>query len=168
MNEARDVVIIGAGVIGAATAYELTKRGYRTVNVDKLPSPAFGPTSNSCAIVRAHYSTLQGVSMAYAGFRYWQDWTRYVDGDAEDHLARYVQCGTLLLKNASGHHEKVLPHYRALGVQHEVWSVDTITRRMPVLNLGAFWPPKRPEDDRFWDRPASQLDGGIYRRSRAT
>jgi len=57
MGQKVDAVIIGAGVIGTATAFELGKRGYKTLNIDKLPSAGYGPTSNSCAIVRAHYSS---------------------------------------------------------------------------------------------------------------
>src|SRR6185295_16915837 len=65
MGQKVDAVIIGAGVIGTATAFELCKRGYKTLNIDKLPSAGYGPTSNSCAIVRAHYSSFDGVAMAY-------------------------------------------------------------------------------------------------------
>ena len=65
MNRTADVVIVGAGVIGSATAFELAKRGYKTLNIDKLPASGYGSTSNSCAIVRAHYSTWDGVAMAY-------------------------------------------------------------------------------------------------------
>ena len=54
MNRTADVVIVGAGVIGSATAFELAKRGYKTLNIDKLPASGYGSTSNSCAIVRAH------------------------------------------------------------------------------------------------------------------
>ena len=46
MARQADAIIIGAGVIGAATAFELGKRGYKTLNVDKLPSAGYGPTSN--------------------------------------------------------------------------------------------------------------------------
>ncbi|MEC8156173.1 MAG: FAD-dependent oxidoreductase, partial [SAR324 cluster bacterium] len=38
MNRTADVVIVGAGVIGSATAFELAKRGYKTLNIDKLPA----------------------------------------------------------------------------------------------------------------------------------
>ena len=55
-----DTLIIGAGIIGAATAFELAKLGYRTLNVDKLPAAGYGPTSSSCAIIRAPYSTVNG------------------------------------------------------------------------------------------------------------
>jgi FAD dependent oxidoreductase len=92
--------------IGAATALELSRRGYRTLNVDKLPAAGYGPTSNSCAIVRAHYSSLEGVKMAYEGFSYWRDWSRHVDLEELEELARYVSCGTILLKSATGHHER--------------------------------------------------------------
>ena len=43
MSRKADVVIIGAGVIGAATAYELARKGYKTLNIDKLPAAGYGP-----------------------------------------------------------------------------------------------------------------------------
>ena len=121
MARQADAIIIGAGVIGAATAFELCKRGYKTLNIDKLPTAGYGPTSNSCAIVRAHYSSRDGVAMAYEGFFYWQDWERYLGVVDEMGTAKYMQCGTVLLKSATGHHEKVLaplprPRRRVRGV----------------------------------------------------
>src|SRR5438270_9954858 len=86
-----DAVIIGAGVVGAAVAYELSKLGYRTLNIDKLPAAGFGPTSNSCSIVRAHYSSRQGVAMAYEGFFYWQGWDSYLGVNDDFGTAKYVQ-----------------------------------------------------------------------------
>ena len=37
-----DAIIIGAGVIGACTAYELAKKGMRTLSIDKLPEAGYG------------------------------------------------------------------------------------------------------------------------------
>lgn len=163
MGEPVDAVVIGAGVIGAATAFELAKRGYRTVNIDKLPSSSYGPTANSCAIVRAHYSTQHGVEMAYAALRYWQHWAEYLGPRvAEGHLARYVQCGTLLLKSQLGHDRKVLPLYRAVGVEYEEWDRGTIAERLPLLDMREFWPPMRPTDGGFWRQPTGVLEGGIF------
>ena len=62
MNRTADAIIVGAGVIGSSVAFELAKRGYKTLNIDKLPTSGYGSTSNSCAIVRAHYSTWDGVA----------------------------------------------------------------------------------------------------------
>jgi len=153
LSEEVDAIIIGAGVIGASIAFELCKRGYRTLNIDKLPAAGYGPTSNSCSIVRAHYSSREGVAMAYEGFFYWQDWPQYVGDDDESGLARYMQSGTVLLGSGTGHHEKVLRHYRDLGVEHELWDNAELRRRIPIYDTGAFWPPKRPSDPHFWDQP---------------
>ena len=157
-----DAVIIGAGVIGAATAFELSKRGYRTLNVDKLPASGYGPTSNSCAIVRAHYSSIDGVAMAYEGFKYWEDWENYLGVVDDAGTAKYMRSGTILLKSATGHHEKVLKHYREVGVEYEEWDTATLRQRMPIYDTHAFWPPKRPEDPHFWDPSEQELPGAIY------
>jgi sarcosine oxidase subunit beta len=157
-----DAVIVGAGVIGAAIAFELSKRGYRTLNVDRLPAAGYGPTSNSCSIVRAHYSSREGVAMAYEGFFYWQNWEEYLGTVDDAGVARYVQCGTILLESATGHHEKVLRHYRELGIEYEEWDSAELRQRMPIYDTGAFWPPKRPRDPHFWDLPDAELGGAIF------
>jgi sarcosine oxidase, subunit beta len=162
MTKQADAIIIGAGVIGASIAYELAKRGYKTLNVDKLPSAGYGPTSNSCSIVRAHYSSRDGVAMAYEGFFYWKDWENYLGVVDDQGMARYMNCGTVLLKSATGHDEKVLKHYRDLGVEHEVWDVSTLKEKIPVYDTHAFWPPKRPDDPKFWAESDQELPGAIY------
>ena len=139
MGEQVDVVIIGAGVIGTATAFELGKRGYTTLNVDKLPSAGYGPTSNSCAIVRAHYSSFEGVAMAYEGFFYWKNWAEYLEAPDESGLAKYMQSGTVLLESATGHHDKVLPHYDRLGVPYEEWDTATLERTMVRADSRTRW-----------------------------
>jgi sarcosine oxidase subunit beta len=157
-----DAVIIGAGVIGASIAYELAQRGYRTLNIDKLPASGYGPTSNSCAIVRAHYSSWDGVAMAYEGFYYWDDWERYLGVVDDAGTARYMKSGTILLKSGTGHHNKVLKHFRDLGVEYEEWDKSELQRRMPIYDTHAFWPPRRPSDPHFWDQPEEELDGAVY------
>ena len=67
-NEFYDAIIIGAGVIGCATAFELAKRRLKTLNVDALPTSGYGSTSASCAVIRVHYSTLDGTAFAYDGY----------------------------------------------------------------------------------------------------
>src|SRR6185437_5553911 len=146
MAKRADAIIIGAGVIGAAVAFELAKRGYKTLNVDRLPASGYGPTSNSCAIVRAHYSSREGVAMAYEGFFYWKDWARYLGVVDDAGTARYMNCGTVLLKSATGHHEKVqaLPRprrgVRGMG-QQDARGEDPCLLHRRVLAAQA---PRRP------------------------
>ena len=157
-----DAVIIGAGVIGAATAFELARRGWRTLSVDALPAAGFGSTSNSCAIVRFTYSTYDGVAMAWEGVHYWTDWAAYLGAPDERGLARYVQCGTLLLAHPGGHHEKVLPLFDEIGVPYEHWSLDTLRDRMPAFDVGRFGPPRPVDDEAFWEPAAGALTGAVW------
>lgn len=162
MNKKVDAIIIGTGVIGCATAFELAKKGYKTLNIDKLPAAGFGSTSNSCAIVRAHYSTWDGVAMAYENFFYWLDWENYLGVEDESGYARYLNVGTILLKTRGHDHKKVLEQYKTIGVKYEEWDLGKLKERMPIYDQHAFWPPRRPEDEHFWDEPTEMLEGAVY------
>ena len=157
-----DAVVVGAGVVGAATAFELGRRGRRTLCVDKLPAAGFGSTANSCAIVRFTYSTYTGVAMSYEGLKYWQDWPDYLGAGDELGLIEYKQCGMAALKDPGGHYLKVLPHFDAIGVAYEDWSTAELRRRMPILDPGIFGPPKRPEDPGFWADSTEDLPGAVF------
>ncbi len=161
-NDRYDAIIVGAGIIGAAVAFELAKKGYSTLNLDKLPASGYGSTSNSCAIVRAHYSTYDGVAMAYEGFSYWKDWAGYLDAEDERGHALYMQCGTVLFMLDGGHHEKVLPLFDQVDVPYEVWDNETLAERVPFFEHGTHGEPCRPEDDRFWAEPEGELIGALF------
>lgn len=158
-----DVIVIGAGIIGCTVAFELCKRGYKTLNIDKLNDAGAGSTINSCAIIRAHYSTPDGVGLAYEGFKYWADWEAYLGVKDDRGMAKFMNCGTILLKTEGHNWRKVQELYRQLGVEHEDWDTATLKKRMPIYSTGSFWPPTRPEDgDAFWKEAKGDLAGAIY------
>ena len=74
MTKHYDQIIIGAGITGVSIAFELSKKGYKTLVVDKLPAAGLGSTSSTCAIIRTHYSTLEGTAVAYESSFYWKNW----------------------------------------------------------------------------------------------
>jgi sarcosine oxidase subunit beta len=156
-----DVIIIGAGVIGAAVAFELARKGYRTLNVDRLPAAGYGPTSASCAIVRFTYSTREGVAMAFEGSFYWSNWADYLETVDERGLAEYHATGSLVLRENSAD-DKMLRLFDEVGVEYEVLDAEAIRRRMPYFDLHSFWPPRRPDDEAFWRLPDSSLLSGLY------
>ena len=163
MNKKYDAIIIGAGVIGCPIAYELAKMGYKTLNIDKLADAGEGSTAASCAIVRAHYSTEDGVAMAYDGFKYWLDWENYL-GNVEDEkgLARYMNTGSIMLKSQGHDWRKVQKNYDAVGVAYEEWSIEKVKEMVPIYDLHEHWPVKRPEDPEFFNEPTKVLDGVLY------
>jgi sarcosine oxidase subunit beta len=157
-----DVVVIGAGVIGSAVAFELSRRGHRTVSVDALPAAGYGSTSASCAIVRFTYSTYPGVAMAWEGLHYWTDWPGYLEAPDERGLAELVQCGTLLLKQPGGHHDKVVPLFDRVGIPYEDWDAEQLRARMPQLDPGVLGPPRPVDDSAFWQEATEPLPGAIW------
>ena len=68
MNKKADAIIVGAGIIGAMIAYELAKKGYKTLNIDKLEEAGAGSTANTCGIIRAHYSPRTGWPLLMSPF----------------------------------------------------------------------------------------------------
>ena len=91
MKKDFDVIIIGAGIIGCCTAFELSKKGLKTLNIDKLSAVGSGSTANSCAVIRVHYSTLDGTAVAYESYLYWNEWEKYLgvkdpQGAAQIHI----------------------------------------------------------------------------------
>ena len=163
MTKKYDAIIIGAGVIGSPIAYELSKMGYKTLTVDKLADAGEGSTAGSCAIVRAHYSTADGVAMAYEGFKYWLDWENYLDHVKDEKgLARYMNTGSLLLKSQGHDWKKVKRNYDEIGVKYEELTIEKIKEMVPVADLHEFWPVRRPEDPKFYDEPTKTLEGAIF------
>ena len=164
MNKKADAIIIGAGVIGSSVAFELAKRGYKTLNIDKLPTSGYGSTSNSCAIVRAHYSTWDGVAMAYEGFFYWDDWKNYLGVEDERGMIKYMKTGSIMFKlQGEDHSKKSLKFFEEIGVEHEIWDLEKLKERMPIYSHDQFDGTTRPDDDEhFFDKTGKKIEGAIF------
>lgn len=163
MGERCDAVIIGAGIIGACIARELAGRGWRTLNVDRLPAAGYGSTGASCAIIRSHYSTYDGAALAYEGFYYWRQWPEYIGVDDERGLARFHETGCLVYKTASNDYLKsVLKHTHALGIPHEEWDAARIRARLPFVDLHSFGPPKQPDHPSFGSSNGDESLGAVF------
>jgi len=158
-----DAIIIGSGVIGCATAHELARRGWKTLNVDKASAAGAGSTINSCAIVRFSYSTTEGVTLAWEGAQYWNDWENYIGADDELGLIEYHQCGQLLIRTDDDRHvERVATLWADIGIPFETWSVDDVKARLPILDTGLFATPQRPDDKHFWADPHGSITGAYF------
>jgi glycine/D-amino acid oxidase-like deaminating enzyme len=158
-----DVIIIGAGVIGAATVFEMAKTGKKVLSIDKNPAAGYGPTSGSCAIIRVHYSTLPGTAFAYEGYFYWRDWASYLGVEDESGLANFRQVGCLVMQTAQNDYMKAqIEHCNTLNIPYEIWNGDQIKERMPVYDLNGYWPRKRMEDVGFGESTGDTIKSGVY------
>ena len=163
MGERYDAIIIGAGIIGAATAFELCKRGWKTLNIDFLPASGYGSTSNSCAIIRVHYSTLEGTAFAYEGYHYWRDWADYLEVEDERGYSVFHETGALVMKTESNDYlRKHAELAEQLDIPHEHWGPKEILAKLPIYNLKRYGPPKPLNAEGFGESVGGEVEGGLY------
>ena len=163
MSGSPDAIIIGTGVIGTATAFELAKRGWKTLSLDRNTQIGHGSTAGSCAIIRMHYSTFDGTAFAWEGYHYWRDWAAYLGlGNAAD-LARFRETGCLVMKtDANGHLVKHMKYSADLGCPFEEWPAEKIIERLPVYALDSYAPARRLDDPDFGQPNGGHLNGAVF------
>ena len=163
MTAIPDAIIIGTGIIGTATAFELAKRGWKTLSLDRNKQIGHGSTAGSCAIIRMHYSTLDGTAFAWEGYHYWRDWADYLGLGVDAALAQFRECGCLVMKTEhNGQLEKHMQYSAALDCPFEEWSPADIHKRLPIYNLESFAPPRRMDDPGFGQGNGQHLQGGVF------
>ncbi|MEO1722722.1 MAG: FAD-binding oxidoreductase [Pseudomonadota bacterium] len=163
MTDTADAIIIGTGVIGSAVAFEMAKAGWKTLSLDRNPAIGHGSTAGSCAIIRMHYSTLDGTAFAYEGYHYWRDWAAYLGLPTDTTLAEFREVGCLVMKTeANGHLAKHMQHSTELGCAYEEWSAEEIARRLPIYALKQYAPAKRMDDPAFGQPTGDALRGGVF------
>lgn len=141
MTQKADVVVIGAGIIGASSAYQLAKRGLRVTIVDAAEAAAQGSTGRSFASVRAQWADSLNIDLSWRSIQTYRDFERDFGVDAG-----YRPTGYLLLigeERWSGHLESVRLQ-RAHGVPVDILTLDeaqAITPFVPDGMGGAVWGP---------------------------
>lgn len=101
-----DVIVIGAGIIGAACAYRLAERGLRVRVVEQSAAPAMGSTGKSAAGVRVQFSQTTNILLSWNSILEYQQMPQ----------AAYRATGYLLLVPEADWAE----HLRGLALQHQL------------------------------------------------
>ena len=120
-----DVVVIGAGIVGASVAVQLAQRGLDVVVLERESAPAMGSTGKSAAGVRVQFTTAANVGLSMASLPVFRSFREEHGIDIG-----YRDIGYLLLVNESrweGHMTSV-ELQRRLGAPVEVLSVEEAQR----------------------------------------
>jgi len=80
MNQTYDAIVIGAGVMGASIAYNLSQRDLRVLIVERQ-SIAVGATGASSGLVRMHYDVEVDSALAWESFHFFKNWHERIGGD---------------------------------------------------------------------------------------
>jgi sarcosine oxidase subunit beta len=73
-----EVVVIGGGVVGASTAFQLTRHGVKNVVLIERTHLAAGATGKSGALVRAHYANAPETQLTVESLKIFRDWENQV------------------------------------------------------------------------------------------
>ncbi|MFI9048210.1 NAD(P)/FAD-dependent oxidoreductase [Streptomyces sp. NPDC053427] len=156
-----DAVVVGAGVIGAAVAFELARGGRRVVVVDKSGGAGHGSTSASSAVVRFNYSTWDGVATAWEARHHWENWASHLGGRGDGPVAAFRRTGAVLLDTPDAGTAAVAALFDRVGVSYERWDAATLRSRVPGIDAGRYGPPKPVRDDAFFAEPSGEL-GALF------
>ncbi len=163
MKKKYDIIIIGAGIIGSALSFELSKKGWKTLNVDKNPIAGYGSTSTSCAIIRVYYSTFEGCAMAYEGYHYWKEWRNYLSEIDKSNLSKFIECGCMIYKTEQNNFlKKITKLSDELSIPYEVWDNEKIKSMLPIADTHEFSPVKSINDKGFGLHNNKMLNGSIF------
>ena len=161
-NVTADAVVIGAGILGAAIALELSRAGRRVIVIDAGPEPGAGSTGASSAIVRLHYSRRDSVIAALDCYHDWLSWADYLDYEDPGPTIRFIHTGALVLNGADTPRGSFTHHLDAANVAYRDMTASDIEEQFPLLDARVFGPPAAPESDDFWRDPGAPLDGFFY------
>lgn len=78
--QSADVIIVGAGVNGAATAHYLAERGIRDVVVVESQYPAVGASSRGMGLLRQYHSTDAEARLAIESLQVFRGWADQIGG----------------------------------------------------------------------------------------
>lgn len=126
MNDTFDVAVVGGGVMGSATAWALTKRGVKTVLLERFEAGhARGSSHGLARIFRLSYPDQEYVRMAQAARPLWDELATEV---GEEIL---IPCGGI----DAG--DSVMDNHAALtacGVEAHLLEPEVVFDRLPWLN----------------------------------
>jgi sarcosine oxidase subunit beta len=128
-----DAVVIGAGVNGASTAYNLVKRGLKKVVLIEKYLLASGGTGRSAALVRQHYSNEELVRMVKRATDIFHNFGDEIGGDCG-----FVNCGWAFLvpDQVSEAFSRNMEMQQRLGIQTQDISKDELRAIEPRIELG--------------------------------
>ncbi len=128
-----DVVVVGAGAIGASTAHHLARAGQRVVVLEALDGPAAGSTGRSFASIRGQWADPLNIEMSWRSIRAYRDFPTDHGTDVG-----YRPTGYLLLVSAPTWDAQLqaVELQRAHGVPVQVLSLAAAQRLTPFAAAG--------------------------------
>src|SRR5262245_37147537 len=144
MTETADVVIVGAGIMGASTAYHLARRGTGRVIVLERDAICSGSTALASGGIRHQYANRIGIELTRQSIVTYENFEREFGVDPQFRQHGYLIVVTTEEELVQARRNVALQ--QSYGVDVELLAPDEIRHRYPYLHAGdlrgATWSPR--------------------------
>ncbi|MEK6220732.1 MAG: FAD-binding oxidoreductase [Chloroflexota bacterium] len=130
MPDTSDVIIIGGGIMGTATAYHLSKRGVKIILLEKTHLGA-GSTGLTGGIIRQHYSVKTKAQMALRALTVWENFNEIIGGEVG-----FARTGVAFVTGQEGVEGLVanINMLQSIGVRTELLNTESLHEIAPYLH----------------------------------
>ncbi|MGE5140387.1 MAG: NAD(P)/FAD-dependent oxidoreductase [Rudaea sp.] len=131
-----DLIVVGGGVIGAASAFFAARAGFKTVLLEKRAALGTLTTSASLAAFRAQFSEPENIAMMLDSIAFFEDIRERTGlADADIQLVQQGYLFATIAANGLAQAGQRVALQRSLGLTDvELWDGDEARRHFPFLS----------------------------------
>jgi len=141
-NEIYDVLIVGGGVMGSSTAYNLMKmdQKLKVAVVERDPTYTRASTTLSMANIRIQFSLKQNVQVSQYAFEVLGQFEEEMRVDDDKSYIAFHREGNLFLVDEKGRDaaKKALEMQKTLGCPVEWWSPSEVKEHYPLYDASPY------------------------------
>ena len=131
MSHRKQVVVVGAGIVGASCAYYLAQAGANVTVLEAKPKPALGASSRSAGGLRHQFSEPENIKMSLYSAEQYSHFAVLTGVSAGYHKVGYM---FLLTQDMWDDWQPQVSLQRDLGAKVEVLAPEDIRKRFPDIN----------------------------------
>lgn len=134
MNPSYDAIVIGAGVMGASVAYNLSQRGLKVLILERR-SVGVGATGASSGLVRMHYDLEIDSALAWQSFHFFCNWRERIGGECGFHKTGFLQ---IVAPDKNKQLRGNVEMQKKIGILTEVVTADDVRKIAPMFRTDNF------------------------------
>lgn len=134
MNQKYDAIVIGAGVIGASVAYNLSKRGLKVLILERQ-TVGVGATGASSGLVRMHYDIEVDSALAWESFHFFRNWRERIGGECGFKKTGFLQ---IVAPEKNVHLRANVEMQKRIGILTDVVTAEEVRKIAPMFSTEDF------------------------------
>lgn len=134
MNQTYDAIIIGAGVMGASIAYNLSQRGLKVLILERQ-SVGVGATGASSGLVRMHYDLAIDSALAWESFHFFRNWHERIGGECGFKRTGFLQ---IVSPDKNDQLRGIVGMQKGIGILTEVVTAEEVKKIAPMFKTDDF------------------------------